>query len=309
MEGERDAYVFSGGCTNCVNSGGILFELATNPKFNVKNPAVVVLCSGSVVAGIPYAVGKYNKIETIVKDYISGKNIINPRNVRRMVNTSKLIDALWKECFCDEDDVVDENLLNKFFASSTIYVIPVTNFKTGAVEYFSNRDEFLLKDKYKLKSVLDTSIYVPFAARLFGWSPPVIRDIPFFDSSFSGEAEPHGREILRLNKEKNLGLRRLLFVNNSNGNFSDAAYNFWFRMQEKEFKEGYSAAKREFESKKEEMYASFRDSGINIHTMKLDTSGRSLLDNDEERLMKLLKEGKEYVRDNESFCRFMKWND
>ncbi|MEN7982497.1 MAG: hypothetical protein ABFQ65_03545 [Nanoarchaeota archaeon] len=325
---DKLAIINSGGSTNCIGGCVVVEELANNSKFEIKNPAILMTCSGSMVAGVPYVMREYTKLEGIIKNHIASKNsfsnfldnfrenkssfgklvynlfakrdIISPKRIWKMIDIKMIIDIFEKE------GLFSENNLNKLFASPIDYIIPVINAESGEIKYFSNRNRYLLRNKWELPNVLEAAINLPVAAKFPPfWEPTMVGGLPYFDCPLTSLAQTHIMEVVRLSEEKNLGIEKILIVDNNNINASDSIFDKWFKTRDKKFKERYLENKMEIGSYLENLERILDEKGISVYTIRPNNSSLATLEDSPEVLLSLLYESRKLVDADEKLYEFL----
>jgi len=153
------ALVTSGGGMTCAYSVGSMLALK---DIGITTPAWAIGSSGSTGTLSYYVSGQYHCFRNIWEKLLSVKEFINFRRVIRIIDIDYLIDQVFKKL-----DPLDVEAVKK---SPTELLIATTNYKTGLIRYFSNREnvdifEALRASKampvvYGKKIVLDGEFYI-----------------------------------------------------------------------------------------------------------------------------------------------------
>lgn len=329
MEGKEIALIFSGGSTKCFYGAGFLYGLVQNR--GLVDPSLIVDCSGSIVKGPFYLTGQYSKCRQILEEDIAGKysfsglvtklrgdqveflkilksftglftnrDVISPKRVWRMIDVGKVIEIIHREGLFDEEN------LNKIFASPVNYIIPAIEFETGKINYFSNRDEYLLRNKKEFARVMLAGMNLPVASEFPFWKPTEINRKHYFDTIMTSNWKTHLGYVLKLNNEKFLGLKKILAIDhNACKCSSDRVFDMWFGFQPKEFKQMYREKERKIEDSYKENLAFLRDKGISLKVVKPKKLEITTLDDNKDALIEVFDRGFKRSCDSE-FDRFFR---
>lgn len=222
---DKLAVITSGGGTKCSFGVGIMLALAE--KFGIKEPPILISCSGSAGTGSYFVAKQYNSIRNIWGNLLSTRKFVNRARFWRMIDIDYLIDEIFKKQDPLKADAV--------YSSPTHYLIPALNRQTGRIDYFSNRSGVDVFEAMRATKAM------PLAFRL---SPNVvINGSTYCDSVLSSSVETH------LEKAVELGAQKVLVVDNSirsnSKDFEHGIFNLWVSIQDKHFRENYAQAERQ----------------------------------------------------------------
>lgn len=113
----------------CSWAGGVLTALAK--EHNLKEPDIAFASSGSAGVTSYYIAGQYDSILRIYTNFLSTKDFVNFKRIRKIIDIDYLIDTVFKKL-----ELLDDK---KIYSAKTEYLISATNFKTGEIDYLSNK--------------------------------------------------------------------------------------------------------------------------------------------------------------------------
>lgn len=143
---DKLAAIFSGGGMKCAFGAGFMYGLVK--KYSEIVFDTIIGASGSVPTAI-FATSNQSRLPCISwKKDLSTKLMIN----KLSVHIDYLVDEILKNSKFDFD---------AFYSSKTECLIPAINTKTGEVKYFSNRDEFFLKNPEQIYEAVRASASIP----------------------------------------------------------------------------------------------------------------------------------------------------
>jgi len=126
---KKTAIIVSGGGMTCAYSAGVILALVD--KYHLTKPDIVIGGSASTGTLAYYVAGQYSSIRRVWCELLPTRKLISLLRFWRFVNVDYLID----EIFCKKEPIS----LKRIYSSRINYLIAVTEWKTGKVEYFSNK--------------------------------------------------------------------------------------------------------------------------------------------------------------------------
>ena len=209
----KTAIIASGGGMTCSYSVGAILALVD--KFKLKKPDIVIGCSGSAGPLAYYVAQQYNSIRKISK-FISTKKLINYLRVWKILNIDYLIDDIFKK--------IEPLNIKKLKASKIQFLISVTNYNTGELEYFSNKDDI------NLFEVLRATKAMPIAYN----KAISLNNKKYCDTHISTSI------MLNALKAIELGAKKLIILDNRQTNKTmDKGFKFWLCLRNKIFRKNY----------------------------------------------------------------------
>lgn len=197
--------------------------LALVERFNLREPDILISCSGSAGTGSYFVARQFDSIRNIWINLLPAKKFISLPRFWRMINIDYLIDEIFKK--------QDPLNVRAIYSSPTNYLIPALNRRTGRIDYFSNRDN---PDFFE---AMRATKAMPIAFKL---NPNIVLDnSTYCDSCLSSSVETH------LEKAVELGARKILMVDNSLPSYvSDMVFGSWICFQGSYFGRNYTEAQR-----------------------------------------------------------------
>lgn len=125
------AIVTNGGGMNCSYSAGALCSLAKN--HNLKEPEFLIGSSGSTGSLAYYLAQQYDGIKNIWTNLLASKNFVTFKRLNRIMDIDYLIDEVFKK-----KEPLDVKKIND---SKTKLFISATEYKSGAVKFFTNQSD------------------------------------------------------------------------------------------------------------------------------------------------------------------------
>jgi len=181
----KTAWIFPGGSARAVYTAGNIYALC---EIDIPPPDIIIGCSGSAPTAMCYISGQKEVIKNVWCRSLSNTNFLNIFRFWRMLDIDYLIDTVIKQ-----NNPLD---LVKIKNSEIKFLTPITNSKTGDVEYVSNRDNL------DLMEVSRATTWVPFAASLFNLRGVKINDNYYFDSGVASRFPIHVEEAIREGAER-----------------------------------------------------------------------------------------------------------
>lgn len=171
---EKIAWILAGGAARTVYTAGSLYAVC---QLHPKQPDIIIACSGSAATSLCYVTGQYETIKNVWCKALSTKKFVHFWRFWKIVDIDYLIDIVLKKY-----NPLD---MAKVAASPIKILFPLTNFKTGQLEYFSNTDAV---DTWE---VLRAAKSVPFFTNLFHIQGVTINGKDYSDSTASASYQPH----------------------------------------------------------------------------------------------------------------------
>lgn len=190
MSAERPkiAIVAPGGGTGCAYGAGGFTALAK--EYNLK-PDIIIAASGDAGTGAFYTSGQIQECETIWTQSLATSKFVARHRLLRVMRLDYLIDAVLKTLHPFDVDA--------FYASEIDCHIPITDKKTGASRYISNRDG--VSDSVDMLEVLRATKAIPILV------PPVtIEGKKYQDGSFGASFDYLLNKAVDLGAEIIIGL-------------------------------------------------------------------------------------------------------
>lgn len=176
----KTAWIFPGGAARAVYTAGVIYALG---QMKVKNPDIIIGCSGSAPTSICYVTGQYQTIPKVWLKYLSTKKFVNFWRFWKIVDVDYLIDfAIKKENPLEMEKVINSNI--KIF-------FPLTDSKTGKIEYFSN------KSGNDLWEIIKAAVSVPFCTNIFSLKGNTVNGKLFSDSPAATRFQIHVKKAIK----------------------------------------------------------------------------------------------------------------
>lgn len=202
------AVILSGGAMRAAFCVGALLELH---RKGIK-PSIVIAGSGSAPTGAYFVSNQIESIPFVWENLLSNKRFINIARLKNIINIDYLIDNILKR-----QEVLNSEGVS---ASSIEYLIPATNFVTGEVQYFSNKNE----DFDVFESMRATMAYPLLSGGAVSFNGESYCDGVFSSSPF-----------FHIKKAKELGAKKIIIID-SGVRTNRFLYKFWLRFKSKEFR-------------------------------------------------------------------------
>jgi predicted patatin/cPLA2 family phospholipase len=274
------AIITSGGGMKSSYGVGVMLALAE--KFEVKEPKILIACSGNAGTGSYYVSKQYDSIKNIWENLLSGKKMVDFKRFWKIIDIDYLIDEVFKK----QDPLDSESV----YSSPINYFIPALNRRTGKIDYFSN------KHGDDVFEAMRATKAMPIA---FKMNPHIkLRDSTYCDSCLSSSTEPH------LEKAVNSGANKILIVNNApkdrSRNLEHTIFNLWVSAQGKSFRENYND-----EIKRVQNYNV--PENIDVLTLEPKTTlDIKTLNNNQDLLRKTINQGYNETLSNQKLKKFLK---
>lgn len=181
----KTAWIFPGGSARAVYTAGGLYALS---EMSIPKPDIIIACSGSAPTALCYVSGQKEIIKNVWCLSLSNTKFLNFFRFSRILDINYLIDIIIKK----------NNPLNLDFIknSSIKCFIPLTNSRTGDIDYYSNRDSV------DLMEVSRAATWVPFAASLFNLKGVKINNQFYFDSGVASRFPIHVKKAIKEGAER-----------------------------------------------------------------------------------------------------------
>lgn len=208
----KTAIIATGGGMKCSYSVGVMKALVE--KYNFKNPDIVIAASGSSGTMSYYVAKQFKEMVSIWSDLLSTKRFINFLRFWRIIDIDYLVDDIFKK-----QEPLD---VNSIAYSKIKYLIPVTNYDTGEVEYLSNKDDTF--------EAMRATKAMPIAFN----KPVKLNGKRYCDSYNSSLVELNFMKALELKAEK-----ILVLTNGEVDTVNQMIFNTWLRFRNKDFINNY----------------------------------------------------------------------
>ena len=270
---DKIAIITSGGCMACIYSAGAILALAE--KYNLKEPSIVIGNSGSSGTLAYYAAGQHESIRNIWSNLLSTKKFINKLRLWKVIDIDYLIDVIFRK--------MDKLDMEKVYSSKTNLMIAATNYETGKVEYFSN------KNKDNILEALKASKAIPLVYN----KKVSINGKSYFDGAISASVEVNAMKAIEMGAEK------LVIIDNEAPNpLSKILFLLWFSSKKRNFRKNYL----EFIGKKRNFRIPKGVKAIFLRPKKLKIKP---LDNAPEILARAIKQGYDETANNKRLKAFL----
>ncbi len=130
-------------------TAGNLYALS---KLDIKKPDILIGCSGSAPTSICYLSGQDEIIKKVWLESLSTKRFVNLLRFWKIVDIDFLIDEVIRK-----NNPLD---IKRFQESEVLALFPLTNTKSGEIEYISNRDNV------DFWEVIKAAVSVPICTKL-----------------------------------------------------------------------------------------------------------------------------------------------
>ena len=183
----KTAWIFSGGSARAVYTAGSLYALC---NIGIKKPDIIIAGSGSAGTSLCYVSGQTEIIKKVWCESLSTKKFLNFWRFWKILNVDYLVDIVLKK----------NNPLNieKIIKSSILVYLPVTDSKTGKIDYLSNK---MGLDIYE---VLRAAVSVPIWTNMFS----VMGN--FINGKFYSDSPPAARYQLHVHKAIKEGAEKII---------------------------------------------------------------------------------------------------
>lgn len=181
----KTAWIFPGGAARTVYTAGVLYSLC---EMNFLKPDIIIACSGSAPTSLCYVSGQKEIIKNVWCGCLSSFRFLTFWRFWKIVNIDYLIDDILKKRNPLHLDIVKNSPIDIYF--------PLTDSKTGKVEYFSNRTQL---DLYE---VMRACVSVPLATNLFSFSGIFLKDKYYSDSIATSRFQVHVQKAIQEGAER-----------------------------------------------------------------------------------------------------------
>lgn len=196
------ALITSGGGMTCAYSAGSILALKDR---GIITPGWAIGSSGSTGTLAYYVSGQYHCFRNIWEKLLAVKEFIDFKRVKRIIDIDYLIDDV-----CKKLDPLDIEAIKR---SPTELLMTATNYKTGQIKYFSNRDNV------DIFEALRASKAMPF---VYGKRVNLNGDL-YLDGALVGSVATNTQEAVRR------GARKIIVIDNTPPRFwgfADKAISF-----------------------------------------------------------------------------------
>ena len=181
---KKTAWIFPGGAARAVYTAGNLYALS---ELGIK-PNILIACSGSAPTSICLVTGQKEVIKKVWLESLSTRRFVNFWRFWRIVDVHYLIDeVVRKQNPLDMAALADSPVLTVF---------PITNTRTGKIEYFSNKDDV------DFWQVIKACVSVPICTNAFSIKGNKVGDDYYSDSPGTTRFAQHVSKALDLGAEK-----------------------------------------------------------------------------------------------------------
>ena len=219
-------WVFPGGGNKTSYACGVCLALI---KLKVDPPRFIVSSSGGTANAFYYVSGQIKRAEQIWTKEISTKKILNFWRFWKMFNRDAMIDGVFMK---------EPNPLNfkKIKASPIKVFAAVTNKKSGAITFFSN------KDKINLLHLLKATITVPFFSGIFRDKSMFLKGKQYLDSRATSRYELLVQDAIKK------GAKKIIVLGGNRSRsyyyFGNLFYDLWLFTKNKAFRKNQKLLER-----------------------------------------------------------------
>lgn len=175
----KTAWIFPGGSARAVYTAGALSAVC---DMNLPRPDMIIAASGSAPTSVCYLTHQYDIIPKVWLESLSTRRFVNPWRFWKIVNIDYLIDIVLKQ-----RNQLD---MDKLAHSDIVLHIPLTDSKTGKIEYISNKTEL------DMWEVLRASVSVPIYTNLFSVKGNCVGGKFYSDSSPAARFQLHVKKAI-----------------------------------------------------------------------------------------------------------------
>ncbi|MBI2064549.1 MAG: hypothetical protein HYT62_00665 [Candidatus Yanofskybacteria bacterium] len=197
----KTAWIFPGGSARAVYTAGALYALC---NMNIKEPDMIIAASGSAPTSICYVTGQHEIILKVWLESLSTRKFVSLWRFWKILDIDYLVDDVLKG-----KNPLD---MERMTRSDIVVYFPLTNSRTGKIEYFSNRAGV------NMWEILRASISVPIFTNLFSVRGSLVGDKFFSDSS------PASRFQLHVKKAISEGATRIVVFDNWHNDDNPTTY-------------------------------------------------------------------------------------
>jgi predicted patatin/cPLA2 family phospholipase len=181
----KTAWIFPGGAARAVYSAGIIYALC---EMNLKKPDIIIGCSGNAPTSLCYVSGQKEIIKNVWCRCLSTYKFLTFWRIWKVVNVDYLIDEVLKKQNPLDIALIQSSPIDVYF--------PLTDSKTGGVEYFSTRTPL------DLWEVMRATVSVPLATNLFSFSGVFLKDKFYSDSIATSRFQVHVKKAIQEGAER-----------------------------------------------------------------------------------------------------------
>jgi predicted patatin/cPLA2 family phospholipase len=270
------ALVVSGGGMRCAYSAGAVYALAK--KYKIHDFHIVIGGSGCTGTLSYYMSEQYESIKNIWKNLLCTKRFIDMFRISKIIDVDYLIDNIFKK-----QDVLNEL---KIYSSKTLYLISSTNYKTGKVEYFSNRDKINVFDAMRASMAMPV-IY----GKIIN-----LKGKEYCDTPNSNSVETNIKRAIEL------GANKILVIDNGNLDYpTKLGFKLWLLSRKINFRKNYY---NELKKIKNIILPKY----VRLFYLKPNKKfGMGLLDNKKGRLTKIFDIGYNETFHNQKLKKFLRY--
>jgi len=208
------AIVMSGGGMSCSYGAGAIIALVE--KYGLTKPDILIARSGSAGTGSYFVAGQYGSIKNIWQNLLYTKKFANPWRITRILDIDYLVDDIF-----GKQDILDVESIHN---SQINFLIPTTDFSSGEIKYFNNKDSVnwfqVLKATKALALAFNRTINI--GGKEYG--------------------DLYGCQLLNIDivKAIQLGASKIIVIDNEVDNLiKDVIYSVWLCLKGKKFHNSY----------------------------------------------------------------------
>jgi predicted patatin/cPLA2 family phospholipase len=273
----KTAWIFPGGSARAVYTAGSIYALC---DLGISRPDIIIGGSGSTGNCLCYVANQKEIIKEVWCNRLSTYNFLSFWRFWKILNIDYLIDIVLKK----------DNPLNikEIVNSSIIVYLPVTDSKTGEIEYISNKMDV---DLYE---VLRASISVPIWTNLFS----VMGN--FVNGKYYSDSPPSARFQLHIQKAIEEGAKRIIVFDSWHHDDNPTGFLYakiYTYMRNREYKERQLSYIKQIENFVPPKNVEF------VHLYPLKKLNMSRIETDNDNARKIFNQGYDETFHNEELKR------
>jgi predicted patatin/cPLA2 family phospholipase len=194
----KTAWIFPGGAARAVYTAGAVYALSESgfPK-----PEMIISCSGSIGTSMCYVAEQKEVIKNVWCKLLSSRKFLSFARFWRILDIDYLVDDCLKK-----ENPLD---MDKIRASSIDMLFPLTQARSGHIDYFSNRSG---QDLYE---IIRAGCQVPFWTNLFSLKGIMVGEQYYADSGPVGRYQVHVQKAIEAGAERVVVFDNWLLEDNS----------------------------------------------------------------------------------------------
>ena len=181
----KTAWILPGGGSHSAYTAGALLAVH---QLGLPDPNIAIASSGSSGTMAYYLAGQYSSIRRIWCNLLSTKKFGNPLRIWKLMDVNYLVDQVVKI-----QEPLNVEIIKK---SHTIFLIPMTEDKSGEIKYFS------INEGIDFFELLRASNSAPFFSGIFKKNKPINKNEVFFDSRISSRPEQNIKKAISLSADR-----------------------------------------------------------------------------------------------------------